>query len=90
MKRRFWKITIAMSLLASAAVGANGAESGAKKCSEAKPFREVAQDETKTIAELCLEALDTMPIPSGRGLSNRSHVAFDLKGRLPTRHASRN
>jgi hypothetical protein len=90
MKRHFWKLTIAMSLLASAAVGANAAERP-KMCSEAKPFREVAQDETKTVAELCLEALESsMPSRSGRVLANGSQIGVDFKGRLGTRHASRN
>ena len=53
MKFRLWSVAAAVMFVLSAAAGAFAADADDDPCSEVKPFREVAQDETHTIAELC-------------------------------------
>jgi hypothetical protein len=53
MKFRSWSVAAAAMFMLSAAAGAFTADTDDNPCSGAKPFREVAQDEIHTMAELC-------------------------------------
>ncbi len=54
MKSRLWSLAAAAVFVLSAAAGAFAADTDDDPCSGTKPFREVAQDEIHTMAELCM------------------------------------
>ncbi len=57
MKSRLWSLAAAAVFVLSAAAGAFAADTDDDPCSGTKPFREVAQDEIHTMAELCMTSV---------------------------------
>ena len=54
MKSRSWGLAAVVVFVLSAGAGAFEADEDDDSCRGRKPFREVAQDETHTMAELCM------------------------------------
>ena len=54
MKSRSWGLAAVVVFVLSAGAGAFEADEDDDPCRGRKPFREVAQDETHTMAELCM------------------------------------
>jgi hypothetical protein len=76
MNFRRWTITVTVALLFFLPTEAQSDETEAivRHCTEPKPFREVAQDEIKTIAELCAEKV----------ISTQNHRAWSVASTTTT------
>ena len=97
MNFRRWTVAVTVALLfflpteAVAQSDETEAETEAivRHCTEPKPFREVAQDEIKIIAELCAEKVISTPNHRAWSVASTTTTEPDQKLRSRVRHASR-